>query len=416
MSQQATQAPYEHYSHPGWGVDIQGVFASFRHAEQGRPRQMCDLIDDRTRADAKWRGMQLARFAAVTGRAAMILPGGSEPDDIRAAEMLRASLERNDIDLTAYIEHATASPLKYGWGLTEQTWAWDPEERRYDVTSLHNVRCRHTQIATTNSNMVAGARPEEILVQVGAHEYEVARQIPGKYIEVRGSSEDPPAWAGIGTTSAIWSTMKMQAVAGNLVYLDRYGVPFLDIQIDDWSTDKERAIARSIIQAFGRDGGIIRPKNAKIEVAVIDGIQGSRNATSDVHARFVEMADTENAVLWNGAPYASQTGSSGSSYALAQEQGNVEFRLTLADVMRVSKATYRDWFGRWMRYNDLPGRTPILKIFVERIEDPQVAVEMSAKLAAIGYVVDPAQIQEMTGLNRAEDTSEAETAEVQGDD
>lgn len=400
---QANRKPRTDPTHPGWGADISDVFRSFVHAERGRPRTMCDVIDDRTRSDGKWRGMQDARVSAVTGRHVLVVPGGQEADDVRAAEELNAANEQHGIDLHTFLEHAVRSPLRYGWGLAEEQWEWNVDERRYDVTALFNVRCRNTQIATTSGVMVDGARPDEILVQIGEHEWQVARQTEDKYIEVRGSVSDPAVHAGLGGTSAAWSTMKMQAVAGNLLFLDRFGLPFLEAVVADWSSESDKETAREILRNFGRDVGVVTAKNAQIMLKIHDGIQSARASTSDTHGRFIAICDHENAVLWNGSGFASQQGQSGSSYALAQEQAHVEFRLTLADVQRVARATERDWFRRWMRFNGLPGKTPRLRIFVERVENPAILTAIIGDLAKVGYRVDPRQIEERTGLRQAQD-------------
>jgi hypothetical protein len=390
-----------------------------RRAEHGYPRLMCDAIDDRTRADGKMRGMQNARYAAISGRPALVLPGGPDADDKRAADELRESIDEHNIDLHAYLSHAVKSPLKYGWSLSEQVWQWNAEANRYDVVELHHIRCRNTRISSSTSGD-RGALADEILVQVGRYEHDVERQTPGKYIEIRGEQGETAVWAGVGVTSALWSTLKMQGVAGYQTYLDRYGLPFLEVAVDDWSSASDRETAREIVRNFGRDAGIVRPRNAKIEVKIHDGAAGSRNANSDVHARYIDLANAENAILWLGAPYATESGAGGASYALAVEQGNVAFRLTLNDRDRIEAATKRDWFSRWMRYNGRPGRTPRLRVLVERVERPEIAVKMAKELAEVGYNVDPEQLQEMTGFRPArpdmDEGDEAESEEQDGDE
>lgn len=403
QTEQATRAPTDDVRHPGWDATIESIYASYRHAERGFPRLMFDVIDDRTRPDGKLRGMIEARTSAITGSQTFILPGGTEPDDIRAATMLRESIDEHEIDLQRYLAHAERSPLMYGYGLVEQMWEWNQRESRYDVVELHHIRSRNTGIATSHSRHIPGTLPDDIVIQTGPHEHEVEAQTPFKYIEIRGTHEEPAVWAGLGHTSTLWSTLKMQGFAGWLAFVDRYGLPFLTVTVGDWTSEEDKATAREIIQRFGRDGGVMLPKNGKIKVEVHDGIQGSRNATSDVHERFAQACDQENGITWNGTTMATQTGQAGSSFALANAQSNVEFRLSLADKARIESATRNQWFRRWMRFNSLPGATPMLNIFVERIVDPAKAVAMAKTLSEIGYQVEPAQLMAITGLRQ--DTS-----------
>ena len=73
----------------------------------------------------------------------------------------------------------------------------------------------------------------------------------------------------------------------------------------------------------------------------------------------------------------------------------------MADAKRISRETETQWFQRWMRANNMPGKTPAFRIHVNRVESPKTLVEIIEKLARVGYRVDPAQIEERTGLRMA---------------
>lgn len=411
---QATTSPSDIANHPGWGINVEGIYTSFRRAENGFPRTMCDVIDDRHRPVGLLRGMVNARVSAITGSQVFILPGGKAPEDLRSADMLRASIDEHEIDLVQYLEHAERSPLMYGWSLSEQMWSFDRSSGRHDVVELHHVRSRNTGISTSHGRAIPGTLPGDIAVQVGAFEHDVQAQIPDKFIEIRGTTEEPAVWAGIGHTSTLWATLKMQGVAGWLAFIDRYGLPFLKVLVADWSSESDKQTGRDIIQRFGREGGVMLPRASKIEVEVVDGIQGSRNANSDVQERFAGYCDREMGVAWNGENSATQSGQSGSSFALANVQSSVGFRLTLADKARIERATKAQWFRRWMRFNNLPGMTPELHIFVERIVDPAKAVKMAKELSEMGYNVEPEQLMAITGLRRSDEQADGATEGTDG--
>lgn len=415
QTEQATRAPADDVRHPGWNATIESIYASYRQAERGFPRRMFDTIDDRTRPDGKLCGMIEARTSAITGSQTFILPGGTESADIRAATMLRESIDQHEIDMQRYLAHAERSPLMYGYGLSEQIWEWNPRESRYDVVELHHIRSRNTGISTSHSRHIPGTLPDDVVIQTGPHEHEVEPQIPDKYIEIRATHEEPAAWAGLGHTSTLWTTLKMQGFAGWLAFVDRYGLPFLTVTVGDWTSEADKATARKIIQRFGRDGGVMLPKNGKIKVEVHDGIMGSRNATSDVHERFIQACNAELAITWNLTEMATASGQAGSSFALANAQSSVEFRVAQADKARIEWATYIQWFRRWMRFNQLPGATPRLNIFIERIVDPARAVAMAKTLSEIGYHVEPAQLMAITGF-RQDTSAPANENDDGGDD
>lgn len=409
--EQATRAPHDRLTHPGWDADIERLFDVFLAAEGGVVRPMADALDDRVRSDGKYRGCVAARTAAITGPLALVIPASDDPDDKAAAAMLREDLEPLDDVMHAFLAYQQRAPLMYGFGLTEMSWRWSEAAQRYVVAELHNVQPRNTQVWTTSNRATRDGRPGEILVQTGSYEYQVERQIPGKYIETRNEKDVFPTWGGIGLTSTIWSVMKAHTAGDYMLKVHRFGLPFPIVKIADWANEGDKAIGREIIASLGTDGGMLVPKNSRIELELHDAISNTRNATSDLHQRHIDLCNAEIAVLWLGSVLSTEAGQQGASYALAAEQGNVSFRLLVEDARRVERAIRAQWFKPWMQYNGIRGRTPRLKIFLARIENPEVAVRMAKTLHEIGYNVSADQLLEMTGLRFADDPTDSQEPE-----
>ena len=90
-----------------------------------------------------------------------------------------------------------------------------------------------------------------------------------------------------------------------------------------------------------------------------------------------------------------------------------------ADARRVCAALREQLIKPWMRINVIPGEPPRLDIrLANRIQDPDQAVDTAGKLADMGFEVDPAQLEEITGLRitRAQNAGAGAGAPIPGTD
>jgi phage gp29-like protein len=415
LEPQAERRPHDPINHPGWGVTIDQVFRIYRQAELGRPAAQCDLFDDVGRRDGTLRGLVNSRRSAIAGRPVLVLPGAQDSGSMRIADMWSEVWDR--LPRRAIVEHHQHGPNFFGWAASETEWAWNPwGDRRYDPIDFYHPRTRTFRIATEYNTIVADAAPDELLCRVGRYEHDVARMTPGKWIVTRRTQTERVATDSLMYTSTLYTVLRNNGWADWFVFMKRFGLPFPKVTVDDWSDENSRRIALEIVRSFGEDGGVVVPKNAGVNVEIIDAAQMSRNATSELHQRFVGEANLELAKLWNGAVLASETGGGSSSYALAKEHGGIRFELLQEDATRLQSSLQEHLIKPWMRFNGLDQagvKAPKMLVFLTRVEDPEQAVKIAKMLAEIGVRVDPAHLLEITGLRgaEAEDDNEQETEE-----
>lgn len=390
--------------HPGWGANIESIVRIYRIAEQqGRPGPMCDLFDDAARRDPTLRGLVRSRRAALCSAPVSIRPGGQDDESIRAAEIFNSVW--SDLPTQRLIRHHQHSKNFYGWAGTEIEWEWRPDEKRYDPVAFYHPRSRTFRIATEHNPIVPGAMPDELLVRTGKYEHDVARAIPGKWIFTRADDDDRVSTVGLMYACAFYGLFKTQGFGEWFLFVKRYGLPFLKVLIHDWADSAAHAAADDVIQKFGEDGGLKAPKNSMLDIEVIDGAQGSRNANGDLHQRIVGDCNSEMAKLWSGGALTSEVGRTG-SYAQAREHGNVRYELTVEDYQQIAESFREQMIRPWMRFNAIPGEAPHIKIHLQRVSDPAEAVDLAVKLDGIGYRVDSAQLSELTGLRISEKPAE----------
>ena len=397
QGRQSATAPHDPLHHPGWGVSIEGIYQIYRRAELGLPGDMYDLFDDIVDRDTTLSGLVEARADAITGCAISITPGAKDRHSMAAADEFREVW--NALDQDALIEHHQHAVNFYGFAATEIVWTYRKAERRFDPVELIHPRPRTFRIATEGNPIVAGAAPDELLVRTGRYLYEVERMVSDKWIVTRrrhGSKR--VARSGLMYACTPYSLMKSHASADWFVFLKRYGIPFVEARISDWTDEEAVNAAHEGLATMGTDRGLITTESDKVKFTIHDGAATSRQASSDVHQRFVQDRNLEMAKLWNGSILSSETGTGSSSYALAKEHGGVRYSLLKRDKERSSKSIRKQLIVPWMRFNGRAGEPPLLVIHLDRVEDPTLAPRIARDMKEAGAPVDPQQLYELTGF------------------
>ncbi|WP_428262981.1 phage portal protein family protein [Haliangium sp.] len=401
-------------SHAGWDLTPERIVAAFQAAEAGAPAQQFDIFDDVVERDLTLGGLVESRTDALAGKHVVIQAGADDADSRAAADAFRAEVWAR-IDWRDLIRHHQYSSNLYGFAGTELDWTYDPELRRVTVGGYWHARARDFVVATLYHPRVAGAEPDELLIRQSLQDLTGQRLIPGKWVVTRRTHSVPVARAGLGRGSTWWSHIKMVGVADWLVFVRRFGLPFVLATIKDWTNLQERAAAEEILRRIGDDGGAIVAENSIVGVEFKDGVANSRNANGDLHGRLATAANNELAKRWNGATLSSESGGGASSYALAKEHGGIRFELLQADAMRISESLERQLAEPWMRLNGIAGATPRIRFHLVRIADP-MAYANTASIAVnqLGIRISKAQTLEALGMREAESPDDAVTGMAAG--
>ena len=394
---QSASVAHDPLHHPGWGASIERVFQIYGNAERGAPAEMYDLFDDIVDRDLTLGGLTEARSDAITGCAVSIVPGADDADSQRAADEFREVW--NELDTDALLEHQQHGTNFYGVAASESIWQFRRAERRFDPVDLIHPRARTFRIATEANPIIAGAAPDELLVQTGRYSYEVERMVPSKWIVTRRRGNAKRlARSGLMYSCTPYSLMKSHASADWFVFLKRYGIPFVEARISTWTDPEAVDTAQRGMASIGTDRGLISTESDKVKFNIHDGAAGSRTANSDVHQRFVHDRNLEMAKLWNGSILSSETGTGSSSYALAREHGGIRYSLLKRDSLRLCASIRRQLIVPWMLFNRRAGIAPLIVIHLNRVEDPTLAPKIAKDMNDAGAPVDSQQLYELTGF------------------
>lgn len=388
--------------HEGWDLTPERIVAAYDAAERGNPSLQFDIFDDCVERDLTLGGLVESRADALAGKHVEVQAGAPDADSMRTAEIFRDEVW-DRIDWQDLIRHHQYSSNLYGFAASEIDWAYDRELRRIVMRGHWHARPRDFYIATTYFRRVDGADADELLIRTEPSDFTGERLIPGKWVLTKRMDSVPIARAGIGRGSVWWSHIKMVGVGDWLIFIKRFGLPFVLAKIQDWTSTAERSLAETILRRIGDDGGAIVPLNSKIDVEFKDGAQGSRNANGDLHARLASMANTEMAKRWNGAALASESGDGASSYALAKEHGGIRFEFIQADAKRISQSIERQLIEPWQRLNGLPGTAPKIRFHLVRIADPAAyAATADVVINKLRIPLDQSSVLEAVGMRGAE--------------
>ncbi len=366
-------------------------------AELGRPERMCDLFDDLIDRDLALGALVEGRVSALQGKPITVIAGGEDTDDKNAAAAFREVWSRLDID--GLIAWHQFSALVYGWAATELKWAWNPDDRRWDPVDLMHVRSRLFRVATEYQRIVPGAEPDELLVRVAPSSERVERLVPDKWLITRRAPYLRVTRAGLLHACARYTVLRTQSWAHWFAFLRRYGLPMLTIEISSWADPVQQAQAQEIARRWGEELALFTDANGKVKPGFVDAAASTRSASSDPQGRFADAIREEFTRLWTGIPTGGKAAGVGDYHAIKSLAG-IRADLLDADARRLAQSIRRGLIEPWMRLNDIPGEVPRLVIrLAERIShDPDRAVATAVQLQQLGYDVDPAQLEELTGL------------------
>lgn len=374
--------------HPGHEVSPRGVVAAFLMAERGRPETQCDLIDDLVEGDCTVRNLFEQREQGVAGKEWVMQAGGESESEQLAARVLALALHR--LPMIDAFQHLLTFN-RYGWGCCEIDWGLLEIDGQPWIVPvwLATVEARRFRIdpATDELRLYASiARPEGDELR------------PGKWIVLRRPGK--LARSGLMRTAAWPAVGKRLGWRDWLVYSQKFGLPLpvasYPDQSDTITPDKAMDIAETIVRRIGDDAGAVKPKS--IELTMLEATKGTPN--DKTHGGLIAHCNAEMAKLIVGATLTNDNaGSGGASYALGEVHATVRWDNIVFDASRLQEAVRTQIGAAFMKYNDLAGEPPLLKLQVVRDLAPQAWIEMGVRLKnQLGMGVSKGQLYEVTGF------------------
>lgn len=389
-------------SHPGHGVTPRRVVEIFKAAECGQPQQQCDLFDDLIETDGHLRSLLEQRAQAVAGKPWVIQAGSGDGDAELAARVLGEALRR--LPMVEALEHQLGFNT-YGWAASEIDWGAAMIDGRQWVvpTWLGNVPARRFRI---------DPKTNELRLATEEKPGDGEPLTPGKWIVTRRSGSNL-ARASLMRTAAWYSVFKKFSTRDWVVYAEKYGLPLTlakygDTTMGDGGTDDtSRQAAVDIVKNIGNDGGAVVPKSVEVEIK-----EAGRNGdSSGVHGGLIAFCNAEMSKLINGSTLANDNaGSGGASYALGEVHASTRWDNIQADAERLQESFRLQLIAGFMKFNNLTGPTPLLKIQVVRdLQPAQRAAIADTMVNKLGIPVSVAQLRQECGFKEPADAADTAT-------
>ena len=198
--------------------------------------------------------------------------------------------------------------------------------------------------------------------------------------------------------TAIWPAIgKRLGWRDWLIFSQRFGLPLPLAIYKEGADDQAIDTAEEIVKRIGSDGGAVIPDSIKVEM--VDATK-STVSNDKTHGGLIAHCNAEMAKLIVGATLTNDNaGSGGASYALGEVHAAVRWDNVLFDAERLQEAIRTQIAAPFMRFNNLTGAAPLLKLQVVRDLAPGALVDMAVKLKnQLGVEVSVSQLRQLSGF------------------
>ena len=379
--------------HPGYAVSPQGIVAAFRQAEVGEPRIQCDLFDDLIENDSHLRNLFEQREQAVAGKPWVIQSDGSEGDSELGAKVLADVLRR--LPMIEVFQHLLTFN-RYGWSCAEIDWGTAVIDGRIWIvpTWIAPVPARRFKISSLG---IAPGGVDDLRLYTDVSRPQGDELRADKWIVLRRSG----TWvsrAGLMRTAAWPAMAKRFGFRDWLVYSQRFGLPLPIVEYKKGEEDDDEIeVAKEVVRKIGSDGGAVIPDSLKLEFH--DATRGNAE-NSKSHGGLIAHCNAEMSKLVNGSTLSNDnTSSGGASYALGEVHDSVRWDNVMFDAERLQEAVRTQLAAPFMRFNNLLGNAPLLRIQVVRDLTPEARSVIAARLKnELGIEVSTAQLRQELGF------------------
>jgi phage gp29-like protein len=364
---------YRQVSHPEHGLTPRRIVDVYRRAECGFLGAQCDLFTGMIERDGHTRAQYEQRIESVAGKDWIVQAGDDRPKSIDNAKMLEERI-RQSANFREYLQHQlTASAYGFGpsapiWnvvdGMLAPQWFCNLEHNRFRADDHDNL------YLLTDKEPFKGEALE-----------------PGHW-SIHRHGIGRLARSGYMRTAVPLNYFKSQALAGWIIWLDRFGQPVVYGQYGEMAGPEERAALTEQVEKLGKDGASIFSEASKI---VIDQAKGG--GSDGVHPSIIAFVNDEVSKLITGSILLAD-GADGGSYAQANVQKNRSFDIVQAEATGVALTFTRSIGLPFVLWNGLDGAAPTLKLFVQPESDPTARAALYKTGGEIGVEMSKQQFRQ----------------------
>lgn len=318
------------------------------------------------------------RKNAVLGIPWSVEPGDDTPAAKKAAEEFKKALDSaggmNGKDTFDELRSDMLTAIIAGFSVSEIIW-----KAGGGIAGFNYIEQRHFTFREHILKLVTTAEPNGI-------ELTPRKFIVNRYRR-RGSNI---ARGGLIRTLAWLHCFQNLNFKDLLSFIERYGMPFIVVKVDQNSWDNERNILKNLVRNFGPNGGGVFTKAVEFEL-----LQAANNS-GDVYFKLLEYCGAAITKLILG-----QTASSGDSSGLSKgdSQSKVRQDILEADCSILDTTINSQLAEPWNTFNSPAGTAaPKVKHHCKPPEDVKSLADTVKIFYDAGYDTDPDEMTAKAGF------------------
>ncbi|WP_238492462.1 DUF935 domain-containing protein [Desulfotruncus alcoholivorax] len=379
--------------YPSKGLTPERLGRIFREADQGDIYRQAELFEEMEEKDTHLYSILQTRKNAVLGLDWEIMPYSNDPQDVKAADMVREMFEFEGLE-DAMLDLLDA--IGKGFAVTEIM--WQIENARAVVEKLkwvHQKRFRFGDFdelrLLTESDMAIGMElPENKFV---VHKYK--------------AKSGHPSRAGVLRVVAWMYLFKNYGIKDWVAFAEVYGMPLRLGKYDQSTSKEDRDALRQAVMELGSDAAGIISKSTEIEF--VESVSRADN----IYEALAEFCNREMSKAILGQTLTTDVGKTG-SYAASQTHEGVRQDLVEADCKSLSETLRKHVIKPLVKFN-IPGanlrRLPWLKFNYEPPEDLELTSKIYKTVVIdMGLPVAKDHVYDKFGIPKPEKDEELLTA------
>ncbi len=407
--------------HPSVGLTPERLTQILREAEFGDPFLYLELAEEMEEKDLHYLAVLNTRKEAVSQLDLQVLPASSDKDDMRAAEMVRAMLAGDALDIaSAMIDIVNAigkgfSATEIVWDTSNREWfprrlRWrDPRWFMFDWVSgeellVRSMRNEGPSIAVDGEQAAPGSHFKGSGLY-GALRGGIGIQpmteplLPYKFIvhvakakaglPIRGGLARAAGWAYLFKNYVLKDWVTFSEVYGQPLRVGKYGAGATE-------QDKERLL--QAVANIGTDAAAIVP-----ESMVIEFTEARQTGSVELYQSFCQYLDAQVSKAVLGQTLTTEIPQGAGSRAAAEVHDTVRRDILSADARRLAATINRDLIRPIVDLNLGPRRNyPRLALGMADDADINDFVNMVTKLADHGMRIGQRTVLDKLGIAQPE--------------
>ncbi len=407
--------------HPSVGLTPERLTQILREAEFGDPFLYLELAEEMEEKDLHYLAVLNTRKEAVSQLDLQVLPASSDKDDMRAAEMVRAMLAGDALDIaSAMIDIVDA--IGKGFSATEIVWdtsnrEWFPRRLRWrdprwfmfdwvagEELLVRSMKNEGPSIAVDGEQAAPGSHFKGSGLY-GALRGGIGIQpmteplLPYKFIvhvakakaglPIRGGLARAAGWAYLFKNYVLKDWVTFSEVYGQPLRVGKYGAGATE-------QDKERLL--QAVANIGTDAAAIVP-----ESMVIEFTEARQTGSVELYQSFCQYLDAQVSKAVLGQTLTTEIPQGAGSRAAAEVHDTVRRDILSADARRLAATINRDLIRPIVDLNLGPRRNyPRLALGMADDADINDFVDMVTKLADHGMRIGQRTVLDKLGIAQPE--------------